>query len=158
MRPVVRFIGLVGLILIFVSLIGCRSLQPVIEQSKTDTITITEIQRDTTLFVVPDSSMVRAWFECDSLNQVVMTKLEQQSGRKLQQVVKWKNNTIEVVANIDSQAVYFAWHEKHIREQSITETVVKEPVKEPPWWKQTKMPVTVAFLLFILILFKLIKK
>lgn len=152
----VSFIGLVSLI--FVSLIGCRSVQPVIEQRvKTDTITVTELHRDTTLFIQPDSSLVRAWFECDSLNQVVMTKLQQQSGKQLEQVVKWKNNTIEVVATIDSQAVYFAWKEKHIREQSITETVIKEPVKEPPPWKK-KLPVTIIFLVFILVLFNLIRK
>ena len=126
MRPG-SFIGLVSLIFVYST--GC-SLQPVVKQTtRTDTVIITEIDRDTALFTLPDSALIRAYFECDSLNRVVMTRLEQQSGRKVEQVVLWKNSIIEVIAAIDSQEVYFAWKEKHVLEKKAEQSVVIEPAK-----------------------------
>jgi hypothetical protein len=150
----------IGLCLVLFTLAGCKSLQPAIKRvttTTTDTVLVTETRRDTTLITEPDSAWVRAWFECDSLNQVVMTELQQLPGQKTRTVVKWKDNTIEVAALVDSQAVYFSYKEKHTRESSINTTVI-EKVKEPPWWKKLGLNIrtwiTICIVLGLYTIFK----
>jgi hypothetical protein len=147
-------------ILFFLSSTGCKTMRPVVEKIKTDTIVITELERDTSVIIMPDSAIVRARFECDSLNQVIMTDLAALQGSKIKPVVMWKKSILEVVAKVDSQAVYFSWKDKYIREtvvESTKETIVKT---EKPFWPRF-WPLGLragACLLFGFILFKLFFK
>lgn len=127
-------IRLVRLVVLFMVLTGCAHVRPVFQQ--TDTVTVWEIDRDTLLIVMPDSALFNAWFECDSMNRVIMTGMESINGRKVEQVIRWRNNYLTVTANVDSEGVYFAWKEKHITETKATMQTIVEKVKEPPWWKR----------------------
>lgn len=136
----------------FLFLTGCATVQPVVE--RTDTITVTEVLRDTSIVVEPDSAVIRAWFECDSLNQVVMFALEAERGRKTMPVVRWKDKILTVTAAVDSEQVYVSWKERH--EKIVSQQVVFQAVEakdKPPWWLATKWVirwVNIAGFLFLL--------
>lgn len=127
---------LVGLSLVVIILImaGCAPVRPVLSE-RVDTVTIWEIERDTTIVMQADSSMFEAWFECDSMNKVILTKMAGQQGKRIEQVVKWRDNNITVTAVIDSQAVYLDWKERHVKEQTTDTYLVPDQKKDHPlWW------------------------
>jgi len=124
-------VKLIFILVIFVT--GCKIQQPVIEH--TITVTETETIRDTTLMTEPDTASLKALFECDSLNQVVMTELLIEKGRKLTPKVLFRDRTLEITMPVDSEAVYFSWKEKYRHDvETVTITkIVKEKYK-PPWY------------------------
>lgn len=141
------------LILLLVTFItGCKIPQPVIEH--TVTVTETETVRDTTVVTEPDTASLKALFECDSLNQVVMTELLIEKGRKLVPQVKFRDRLLEITMPVDSEAVYLSWKEKHRYEkETVTVTkIVKEKYK-PPWYR--KLLSWIGVIALILLLFKL---
>ncbi|MDX9703929.1 MAG: hypothetical protein RBU23_12935 [Candidatus Auribacterota bacterium] len=97
-----------------------------------------EVVRDSIVTLPPDSAMIKAWFECDSLNHVIMTELETQAGKLVQPSTNFNGRLMVTTAKIDSQAIYLKWKERH-QTASITNTVIKEvPVekvvyKKPAW-------------------------
>lgn len=103
---------------VFFVITGCRSVEPVIH---TTTRTVTETLRDTTVIVAPDSATVQALFECDSLNQVVMTELSVEKGRKVNPQVTWRDKILKVAVPVDSQAVYLRLRERY---ESVVDTIV----------------------------------
>ncbi len=124
-------------ILLLIALVGCRVERfPVISQ---DTLVIEkEVVRDSIISLPPDSSVIRAWFECDSLNHVVMTELEAQAGEKVKPYTSFNKGQLTMTAKVDSQSIYLSWKER-LEEKQITKTVIKEvPVekvvyKKPKW-------------------------
>lgn len=132
---------------------GCNTPQPVFER----TITVTEdkIIRDTTIITEPDTAAIKALFECDSLNQVVMTELEVEKGRTLVPQVKFIDRTLEVIMPVDSQAVYLAWEESHTKEtEKVTVTrIVKEKYK-PPWYIKVLSWIGVVALVYLVVTLK----
>ena len=143
-----RHFVLSGLVSLMLGFTGCKQLQPVVttDTIKTKTITVTETIRDTILKTLPDSAAIKAYFGCDSLNQVFLRELAIEKGRKVDPVVKWlPGGVLEVVAKVDSEAVYFSWKERHVLEVDSTKvskvTVVKE---KPPWWQLLKSNILVT--------------
>lgn len=127
-------VRLLVMLVFLMFLTGCAQVRPVIE--KTDTVVVWETQHDTVLMVEGDTAILSAWFRCDSLNRVIMSSLETLNGRKVEQIVRWRDNYLSVTAAVDSEAVYFSWKDKHIRETSSTIQTVTEQVivKKPPAW------------------------
>lgn len=62
--------------------VSCASRQPIV-QTKEVVRTEREIVRDTDIVVEPDSATIRALFECDSLNRVVLKDIEELQGERL---------------------------------------------------------------------------
>lgn len=124
-------------IMLVLTLAGCKTAYlPVVS---TDTVTIVnEVVRDSIVSIPADSSFIRAWFECDSLNQVIMTELETKSGKKVQQQTTFENGQLLVAATVDSLAIYLSWKERHDTAkvtQVIYQPVPYEvPVKTVPRW------------------------
>lgn len=118
------------LVLFIFILVGCNTVQPPVITKTTETITVTEVQRDTVLVTEPDSASVKALFECDSLNQVVMTDLEIERGRKLEPIVQWKDKMLTVTMPVDSEMVYFLLKDRY--ETRVRIDTVFVPVREPP--------------------------
>ena len=139
-------------ILLFV-LTGCKTSQPVIER----TVTWTETLRDTVVIVEPDFASVRALFECDSLNRVVMKELEIKRGQKVTPEVKWQYGVLEVSIPVDSQAVYLSWKERHgLTQETITITEISKVKEKPPWWMRGLSSLG-GFALFLSIIFLFLK-
>lgn len=123
-----KLFSILSLILI---LTGCATMRPRLAQ--TDTIRIiNEVVKDSIVTLPADSSVIKAWFECDSLNHVIMTALETTSGNKLKQDATFVNSILTVNAKIDSLQVYLKWKERHAETQ-ITKTVERIVSKKPGW-------------------------
>jgi len=91
-------IVLVWLVSLGLGLTGCKQLQPVVTQTTTNEriVKVTETLRDTTVIIQPDTASVRAFLECDSLNQVVMRELEIVKGRKVTPIVKYVDGVLKI--------------------------------------------------------------
>lgn len=73
--------------------------------------------------VEPDSSMLKALLECDSLGQVRLRELiEVKAGKRmLPPTIKISNNnTLEVQASVDSMAIYLKLKDRHV-EHTLSE-------------------------------------
>lgn len=124
-------------ILLLLLLAGCAVQHTPVT---TDTITVTrEIVRDSVVVIPPDSTWLIAWFECDSLNQVVMTELEKSRGNNLQQSADFDSSGVFTInTRVDSQSIYLSWRERHDT-ATITNTVIKtveveKVVRKTPAW------------------------
>lgn len=144
------------------TLAGCSvKYLPVVSH---DTVTVVnEVVRDSIIQVPADSSFIKAWFECDSLNQVIMTELENQSGEKIEQKVSLKAGRLIVTAQVDSQAVYLCWKERHdstvVTQAKIKEVeVIKVVYRKPKWLKALAGLGLGSVVLVILIFIKKLKR
>lgn len=124
-------------ILLLLLLAGCAVQHTPVT---TDTVTVTrEMVRDSLVIIPPDSAWLKAWFECDSMNQVVMTELEESKGKTIRQEAVFESSgAITINARVDSQAIYLAWKERHDT-ATITNTVIKtveveKVVRKTPAW------------------------
>lgn len=105
---------------------------------KQDTVQIiTEVVKDSLVMLPADSAVIKAWFECDSLNQVIMTKLEAQEGEHIQPYTSFNSGQLNMTAKVDSQGVYLAWKERHdsthvtrveVKEVQVDKIVYRKPV------------------------------
>lgn len=146
------------LILVSLGLTGCKQLQPVVQQTTeaTKTITVTETIRDTTFVLGPDSASIKAFLECDSLNQVVLRDLQIEKGRKVTPTVKFlQGGILEVKMPVDSEAVYLSWKEKYVQvADSVRVSKVSVIKDKPPWYERfanyIPWAIVAVFLLYLL--------
>lgn len=130
---------IVQTIFLALMLAGCSvKYLPVVSH---DTVHVfNEVVRDSIVTLPPDSSVIEAWFECDSLNHVIMTELEARAGNKLKPYTTFNKGQFTATTKVDSQAVYLSWKEQHDL-TTITETKIKEVevpkvvYKKPRWLK-----------------------
>jgi L-rhamnose mutarotase len=87
-----------------------------------DTVKETTVQtiHDSVIFIKPDSGYIIAYFKCDSLNQVVMTELNEVKSKGVQTVTVFKDNTFKFKWQSDSIKVLnriisnLSTHSEHI--------------------------------------------
>ncbi|MCX6303508.1 MAG: hypothetical protein NT040_00930 [Bacteroidetes bacterium] len=123
------------ILLLVVSLTGCISEQKCQKRYPPVESTETVIQHDTvntvkdSLILLPaDSGLIRALLECRE-GKVVIRQIEEiRPGKKIIPFIDLKNNVLTTGAKIDSNSIYFAWKETHIRESKIQLKVIEKPV------------------------------
>jgi hypothetical protein len=121
---------------------GCTTLRaPVVGHGSE--VVVREIVRDSVVRLPPDSAIVRAWFACDSLNRVVMARLETQPGATTQPAVVFNDRLLTVTARVDSQEVYLRWKERRETARE-TGTVIKEVPVEKIVYQKPKWLVWIA--------------
>jgi hypothetical protein len=102
-----------------------------------DTVTVEHVIVHDSIVTLPvDSSYIRAWFECDSLNNVVMTQLDEIAGQLIQPTTTFDSGMITVNAKVDSQFIYLTWKERYDSIVINTETIKKVDkivYKKPAW-------------------------
>lgn len=140
------------ILFIFLFLItGCQLFRHSV--IKTDTVTVScEVIHDSIVFI-NDSSVIRAWFECDSLNHVVMTQFEGENGNN---EVGFNNNSLTAKIAVKDSA-HIKWVEKHDTTtiyQLIPKEVEKVVYKIPQWllWLSGLGAGTVIVLIILIIL------
>lgn len=119
------------MILSLLLLTGCAALRPPV--TATDTVTIVNnVVRDSIVVTPADSAIMRAWFECDSLNQVIMTQIEEAGGKTIKTNSVFTNGMATITAKIPPQDIFLKWEEKH-EATHTTNTVTKlVEVEKPP--------------------------
>lgn len=120
------------LILLMVLFMGCKPCKEVSTLVyDTDTMII---YHDSIVMLPADSSLVNALFQCDSLNNVVLSELETVKGRKIKPIVEFKDRWFKVIIPVDSEAVVLKWKEKHTSNIKEKEVIKTEIVKVKPKW------------------------
>lgn len=116
----VTILGIISALLV----VSCASQQPVVQ---TQQILRTEqtIIRDTNIIIQPDSAAIRALFQCDSLNRVVLKSLEQKQGERIKPNCKTTANTdgsvsVDFSCNEDSLMLEIQLRDKIIQEKQNT--------------------------------------
>lgn len=108
------------------SLTGCRATKPLQEKeyiTKTDSVVIQSVLRDTTVRIEKDSASIRALLECDSLGRVRIREiLSLKSGLRVRAPsLKLEGNTLISQAVVDSMSIYLTLKDRyHTRIRSDT--------------------------------------
>lgn len=140
--PGLRLWTIVSCVLLFfiigALLTSCKSKQAVV---KTSQISI-EKDKLTPVAVPGDSSMLRALFKCDSLNNVLLVGFSEQKSKNMNSNFSFQNGQLSYKAETQPDTVFIKSTDKYYR-QDITKTltvtkkvtVIKEkPVRGFLWW------------------------
>ena len=84
-----------------------------------------EVIRDTTIQIEPDSAVINALFECDSLNRVVMNENERIKGERINPAIKAQSNPdgsmlVDFTCHEDSLTLELQLRDKIIEEMQAT--------------------------------------
>lgn len=147
------------LLIIFVSLlafIGCRVKQKIVKETIHDSVYVTEIQRDTTLVLMADSAIYRFSFECDSLNQVLMTEVKElKSGNKVKIKYKYIKGELQTVYHIPTEEIKIALKDRVIKYLKEHFKVEKQELKNSTTILKW-VGIVAIIMLFVFLLKKLI--
>lgn len=96
-----HFIIVVAVLLIA----GCKARQPVVTMPPAK-----HTERKTTqlipLYIPADSAVLRAYFECDSLNNVLLKQLSENKSERMSSEVDFKNGQLNYKAKAQPDTVY----------------------------------------------------
>ena len=152
---IVQWLVISGLISLLI--VGCRGSKPVVITER-ETVTITEILRDTVVTVEPDASMMRALLECDeNRNVVVRELLEWQSGKHIQppQVII-RDNVMTVVAEVDSFAIFINWKEREKLIENVQTVTVETNLLTGWQWFQIWAGRIAMMIIVIILIFRIL--
>lgn len=129
MKTILLFI--VGLLL----LCSCNTPR-IVEVERTKTVK--EVVRDTAIIVQPDSSMLQALIECDSVGNAYIREIMMLKAGKNMKAPQadLSQNVLTVTAEIDSFAVYAALKDRYTE---TTDVKVVEKERELTRWQRIRM-------------------
>ena len=107
---------LIFLLFVGTLLCSCRPSKPLsVNESVRDSRVVTEVVRDTVVTVEPDSSMLRALMECDSLGQVRLSRLlDYESGKRTRPpMVSINDNVLIAKSVVDSMSIYLEFKDRY---------------------------------------------
>lgn len=149
--------NIVVLLIAAIILNGCKTKENTI--TKYDTIYTTndrlvkEIIKDTVFYSEPDTALIRAYIECDSLGVARLKQIETLRGRKVK--IKWKikDNYIQVDCFKPSEEFLFKFKHKLIailkdKYKASINSEVKHTKKELNWFQKIKLSITNMVLIF----------
>lgn len=122
-----------------VLLFSCKTKQAIITQYvKVDSIVYKEsiVTKYDTIITPADSAYIKAYFECDSLGNVLISNLNEEKGNLKIKTI-FRDNTIEVRVNVDSAAIIRQAEEQFIKTHNISTTVDNTTVTKKKtfiWW------------------------
>lgn len=104
-----------------------------------DSVVVRETIRDTIVEIAPDSSMISALLECDSLGRVhIKELLSYRSGDRIKppDIRINERNELSATATVDSLHIYMQLKERY-KETVKKETITKEvAVNYLTWWQK----------------------
>lgn len=97
MKHAFYFTVLLALVIVLLCVTGCSQQKPLVQTIET-VRTEREVIRDTTVLIQPDSAHIRALFDCDSLNRVIIRELETARGSRIIPTIEQTNagNVLEI--------------------------------------------------------------
>ena len=99
---------------------------------------IREVVRDTVVSVRPDSSLIRAVLECDSLGQVHIKELTDfKNGQRLRPPdLSIKDNILTATSYLDSLSIYLTLRDRYTDAYHDKGTVQIVEVNRLTWWQK----------------------
>lgn len=144
--------------LLVTTLVSCKSASvvPPTKIETTNTVTKTEVIRDTVFEIQKDSSYYKAYLECVNGKVEVKQKTvpHTQKGNHLQPPkVNIKDNIITVDCVTEAQRMFAEWKETYT--DSVLKSITENPYiveKELTWWQNTQIILGRIFLGIIILL------
>lgn len=131
--------------LLVTTLVACKSTSvvPPTTIETTNTVTKTEVIRDTVFTIQKDSSYYKAYLECVNGKVVISPRIKPESkkGKHLKPPkVNIKDNIITVDCEAEAQKLFAQWKETYIN--TVFETIREHPYiveKELSWWQNAQI-------------------
>lgn len=119
---------------------GCAPAK-VTTRSVIDSVVVRETVRDTVIELAPDSSLLQALIECDSLGRARLSRLlYYEAGERMgPPTVAISDNVLTAKAGVDSLKIYAELkdrYEEHRTRETVVETV---EVNRPTTWQKVRM-------------------
>ena len=107
--------------------LGCAPVKTM-TRSMSDSVVVRETVRDTVIELSPDSSLVRALIECDSLGRARLSELlDYRAGDRISPpVITMVDNILTAKSQVDSFKIYARLkdrYEEHRTSETVVETV-----------------------------------
>ena len=128
---------LIFLFLTLILLISCKSQAPLIEVPMK-----TVERRVTTLvpFYMPsDSSMLRVWLECDSMNNVLLKALDEQKTKNMSSDLSLRDGLLEYNTKTHPDTVYLPSDTTFIERDVLVRVEVVKEVNVLTKWQKIRM-------------------
>ena len=136
---------------------GCRSKQSVIQ------VPVKTVERKVTtlvpVFVPGDSAVLRAWFECDSLNNVLLKGFDEQKSKNMSSDLAFADGMLEYGTKTQPDTVYLPSDTIYTEKEIPVPVEVEKEINVLTRWQTIRMRIG-DFTLLILFAFagwKLIK-
>lgn len=161
MKTYIKWFGLFGMAL---ALSCCKSAGPatpatptfpIETATKTDVKSeIKEVEKDTAVKTVPDSTFYKAWIECRD-GKPVLKQPKSKPGRKMMapEVNLDENGQLQIKVKSMAEELFVKWKEKHIKETATTTLTEKTTVtveRQFTGWEITQIYLGRIFLVLIL--------
>jgi len=152
----IRLILFFLLAFLIISLFSCKVKKEIVkEYINKDSIVYQEktVTKFDSIYILADSSYIKAYLQCDSLGNVLIRELHETKG-KLKTKVTFENNTIEVLVNVDSAIIIRQAIESYIKETNVNNTQVTTTEKKTRtfvWYYYFIAGIIIGFVLKILI-------
>lgn len=143
-----------------VIMVGCAPVRTVTHNVH-DSVVVRHTVRDTVIEVAPDSSLLRALVECDSLGRVRLSRLlDYETGKRTRPpVVTVTDNVLTAKVEADSFKIYAELkdrYEEHRTRETVVETV---EVNRPTTWQKVRMRLGEAMIIAVVFwMVKTVKK
>lgn len=120
--------------------VGCVPVRTV-TQSVRDSVVVRETVRDTVIEIGPDSSLLRALVECDSLGRARLSVLldYEAGGRMGPPVVTMVDNVLTAKAVVDSFGIYAELKDRYEERWSSERVVETVEVNRLTAWQKVRM-------------------
>lgn len=139
--------------LMFIVLTSC-SLKQRIEKfcpncplKEKDSITYIESIRDSIIYIDNSEAISEILMQCDSLNQISITEINELKSKGVKVVTKFKDNKIYIQASIDSTAVYMSLRDRFKSNSKIETITVREKYIPNIFWVLGGICLILAFIL-----------
>lgn len=141
MKRLFLTISIAFVVTLCVMVSACRAYRPAAVNTTTiDTVTYREVLRDTVVMTEPDSALVRALIECDSLGQAHVKKLlDWQDGRGgALHLPKFyiDSNVLLIKSYMDGLAEHFTLKDTFTDRRTTEKETVTVEVNRLTWWQK----------------------
>ena len=149
---------LIAILIAFLAISCSRKLAPpeVAQRDSTVSSSLIEKVRDTVIVVSPDSSLVLALLECDSLNRVRIKEiLSYKSGRDLPPpALSIKNNVLTVQANSNERKLFLQLKDRYFEllRQKNEKAIQTAEIHKLYWYQKTLLYTGIVALAYMLLL------
>lgn len=140
------------LIIIPLVLLSCRAPKG-LETTRAERLHTVETVRDTVISLAPDTALLQALLECDSLGQVHIKEIERyQAGERVKPpVINLDNNVLTLLSEQDSLNIYLKIRDRYTEKVTADKETETVYINELKTWQKILMYLGAAFIALLLI-------
>jgi len=140
-------------------LAGCKTQRPSVVQ-----VPVKTLERKVTTLVpvaVPgDSAILRAWFKCDSMNNVLMKGIGEQKSKNMSSGLTFSDGLLEYAAKTQPDTMYLPSDTIYTEKEVPVPVEVEKEINVLTKWQKIRMRIGdfALLILFVFIGWKIIKR